>query len=171
MPQCAYTGAVPRIIPPGIAPAEPDVTNPGEGKRLNEEQDKDLPLREDIRLLGRLLGDTLREQEGTEAFEIVERIRRSSIAFHRDNDAAARDELEGTLDRLTTDETMIVVRAYSYFSHLANIAEDLHHIRRSRARWKVRASVPGRGAEPAMAWARVRRMWCRSSAMLARCEK
>jgi len=114
---------------------------------LTEENDKDLPLKEDIRLLGRLLGDTLREQEGTGAFEIVERIRRSSIAFHRDNDAAARDELEGTLDRLTTDETMIVVRAYSYFSHLANIAEDLHHIRRSRAH-RIAGSAPREGSLP-----------------------
>jgi phosphoenolpyruvate carboxylase len=114
---------------------------------LNESTDKDLPLREDIRLLGRLLGDTLREQEGTDAFEIVERIRRSSIAFHRDNDAAARDELEGTLDRLTSDETMIVVRAYSYFSHLANIAEDLHHIRRSRAH-RIAGSAPREGSLP-----------------------
>jgi phosphoenolpyruvate carboxylase len=114
---------------------------------LTDENDKDLPLKEDIRLLGRLLGDTLREQEGTEAFEIVEHIRRSSIAFHRDNDAAARDELEGTLDRLTTDETMIVVRAYSYFSHLANIAEDLHHIRRSRAH-RIAGSAPREGSLP-----------------------
>jgi phosphoenolpyruvate carboxylase len=114
---------------------------------LTDENDKDLPLKEDIRLLGRLLGDTLREQEGAEAFEIVERIRRSSIAFHRDNDAAARDELEGTLDRLTTDETMIVVRAYSYFSHLANIAEDLHHIRRSRSH-RIAGSAPREGSLP-----------------------
>ena len=114
---------------------------------MNEATDKDLPLREDIRLLGRLLGDTVREQEGAGAFEIVERIRRSSIAFHRDNDAAAREELEGTLDRLTTDETMIVVRAYSYFSHLANIAEDLHHIRRSRAH-RIAGSAPREGSLP-----------------------
>ncbi|HSJ97148.1 MAG TPA: phosphoenolpyruvate carboxylase, partial [Myxococcota bacterium] len=100
---------------------------------MSDHDDKDLPLREDIRLLGRLLGDTVREQEGEEAFDLIERIRRSSIAFHRDNDAEARAELEDILDRLSTDETMIVVRAFSYFSHLANIAEDLHHIRRSRA--------------------------------------
>lgn len=114
---------------------------------MTEQDDKDLPLREDIRLLGRLLGDTVREQEGAGAFEIVERIRRSSIAFHRDNDAAARDELEGTLDRLSTDETMIVVRAYSYFSHLANLAEDLHHIRRSRAH-QIAGSAPREGSLP-----------------------
>ncbi|MEK7302622.1 MAG: phosphoenolpyruvate carboxylase, partial [Pseudomonadota bacterium] len=46
--------------------------------------DKDLPLREDIRLLGRMLGDTLREQEGETAFELVENIRQTAIRFHRD---------------------------------------------------------------------------------------
>jgi phosphoenolpyruvate carboxylase len=100
---------------------------------LSKHEDKDLPLRQDIRLLGRLLGDTVREQEGADTFETIERIRRSSIAFRRDNDAAARAELEGILDQLTAEGTMIVVRAFSYFSHLANLAEDLHRIRRSRA--------------------------------------
>jgi phosphoenolpyruvate carboxylase len=114
---------------------------------LTEETDKDLPLKEDIRLLGRLLGDTVREQEGADAFDIVERIRRSSVAFHRDNDAAAREQLEGMLDALSTDETMMVVRAYSYFSHLANIAEDLHHIRRSRAH-QIAGSAPREGSLP-----------------------
>jgi len=112
---------------------------------LVDEADKDLPLREDIRLLGRLLGDTVREQEGAEAFEIVESIRRSSIAFHRDHDTEARAELEDMLDGLTADETMIVVRAYSYFSHLANIAEDLHHTRRSRAH-RISGSAPREGS-------------------------
>ncbi len=114
---------------------------------MNDADDKDLPLRDDIRLLGRLLGDTVREQDGEEAFELVERIRRSSIAFHRDNDTAARAELEEILDRLTAEETMIVVRAYSYFSHLANIAEDLHHIRRSRAH-RLAGSAPREGSLP-----------------------
>jgi phosphoenolpyruvate carboxylase len=114
---------------------------------LDEATDKDLPLKEDVRLLGRLLGDTVREQEGADAYEIVERIRRSSVAFHRHNDATARAGLEGILDALSTDETMMVVRAYSYFSHLANIAEDLHHIRRSRAH-QIAGSAPREGSLP-----------------------
>jgi len=112
---------------------------------LTGQEDKDLPLREDIRLLGRLLGDTVREQEGPDAFELVERIRRSSIAFHRDNDTEARAELEAILDGLSADETMIVVRSYSFFSHLANLAEDLHHIRRSRAH-QISGSAPREGS-------------------------
>ena len=103
------------------------------------EDDKDLPLKEDVRLLGRLLGDTVREQEGAETYEIVERIRQASIRFHRDNDAGARRELEATLDSLSADQTLVIVRAFSYFSHLANIAEDQHHIRRNRAHVRARS--------------------------------
>ncbi len=95
--------------------------------------EKDFPLRDDIRLLGRLLGDTIREQEGEAVFEIVERIRQTSIRFHRDEDEAARRELETILDSLSRGRTNQIIRAYSYFSHLANIAEDQHHVRRSRA--------------------------------------
>ncbi len=75
--------------------------------------DKDVPLRDDIRLLGRILGDTVREQEGEEVFELVEQIRRASIRFHRDNEVAARRELEATLDSLSADQTLAIVRAYS----------------------------------------------------------
>jgi phosphoenolpyruvate carboxylase len=95
--------------------------------------DKDLPLREDIRLLGRLLGDTVREQRGAVAFDTLERIRQSSIRFRRDEDRTAREELEKTLDSLPRSEAIAIIRAFSFFSHLANIAEDQHHIRRNRA--------------------------------------
>ncbi|HAG76343.1 MAG TPA: hypothetical protein DCL53_12970, partial [Thauera sp.] len=88
---------------------------------------KDHPLREDIRLLGRVLGDTVREQEGDATFDCIEQIRQNSVRFRRDDDIAARRELEDILDALSRDQTIQVVRAFSYFSHLANIAEDQHH--------------------------------------------
>ena len=102
---------------------------------------KDAPLREDIRLLGRILGDTVREQEGEETYQYVERIRQASIRFHRDNETGARRELAATVDSLDNDQTLAIVRAFSYFSHLANIAEDEHHIRRNRARDAVNADA------------------------------
>jgi len=108
------------------------------------DQDKDLPLREDIRLLGRLLGDTVRDQRGEAVFDLVERIRQLSVRFHRDDDREARQGLETTLDALSRDQTIDVVRAFSYFSHLANIAEDQHHIRRTRAHL-IRGSAPREG--------------------------
>ena len=106
--------------------------------------DKDLPLRDDIRLLGRILGDTVRSQEGEPVFAIVEHIRRTSIRFHRDEDEAARHELEATLNSLSHDQSIQIIRAFSYFSHLANIAEDQHHIRRTRAH-ALAASAPREG--------------------------
>jgi phosphoenolpyruvate carboxylase len=111
---------------------------------LLETPDKDLPLRDDIRLLGRILGDTVRSQEGEPVFAIVEHIRRTSIRFHRDEDEAARDELEATLNGLSHDQNIQIIRAFSYFSHLANIAEDQHHIRRTRAH-ALAASAPREG--------------------------
>jgi phosphoenolpyruvate carboxylase len=94
----------------------------------------DARLRDDIRLLGRILGDTVRDQEGADVFDLVERIRQTSIRFHRDEDRLARRELEQILDSMSTSETVRIVRAFSYFSHLANIAEDQNNIRQMRAR-------------------------------------
>jgi len=96
-------------------------------------EDKDAPLRDDIRFLGRMLGDTLREQEGNDAFTTVEHIRQLATRFHRHDDFAARDQLEALLTALPNEQTTQVARAFSYFSHLANIAEDQHHLRRGRA--------------------------------------
>jgi len=95
--------------------------------------DKDHPLREDIRLLGRLLGEVLRQQEGEAVFAVVETIRQTAVRFRRDSDTQAAAELDTMLKALTRDQSTSVVRAFSYFSHLANIAEDQHHNRRRHA--------------------------------------
>ncbi len=107
---------------------------------MNKEADRtefaaepDRLLRDDIRLLGRLLGDTIREQEGQEIFDLVELIRQTSVRFHRDGDETARHRLEAILEALTPTQSVQIVRAYSYFSHLSNIAEDQHQIRKLRA--------------------------------------
>ncbi len=93
-------------------------------------KDNERPLVEDIRLLGRLLGDEIREQEGQQAFELIEKIRTLSVAFRRDADHEADKALKKLLKGLTGDQTVSVIRAFTYFSHLANLAEDRHHIRR-----------------------------------------
>ncbi len=92
--------------------------------------EKNRPLVEDIRLLGRILGDTIREQEGAEAFELVERVRQLAVAYRLKSDARAGRALDRLLSSLSGDRTVSVIRAFSYFSHLANIAEDRHHLRR-----------------------------------------
>jgi phosphoenolpyruvate carboxylase len=112
--------------------------------KVVEVPDKDEPLRDDIRLLGRVLGDTIRDQEGAAVFATVERIRQTSVRFRREDDDGARRELELMLDGLSPDATILISRAFSYFSHLANIAEDQHHIRRTRAH-ALAASAPREG--------------------------
>jgi len=96
--------------------------------------EEDARLRNDIRLLGRILGDTVRDQEGADVFDLVERIRQTSIRFHRDDDKPARRELELILNSMSTSQTVRIVRAFSYFSHLANLAEDQNNIRQMRSR-------------------------------------
>ncbi|MET3117462.1 phosphoenolpyruvate carboxylase [Undibacterium sp. GrIS 1.8] len=109
------------------------------------EDDKDQSLREDIRRLGRILGDTVRNQHGDVVFDLIETVRQNSIRFRRDADEAAREELESTLDTLTNDQTTQVIRAFSYFSHLVNLAEDQHHIRRTR-KHLIAGSTPRAGS-------------------------
>ena len=94
---------------------------------------KDLPLRDDVRLLGRILGETLREQEGQASYDLIENVRRAAVRFRKTQDERDRVELDKTLDAMSPSETLVVVRAFSYFSQLSNIAEDLHHNRRHRA--------------------------------------
>jgi phosphoenolpyruvate carboxylase len=81
-------------------------------------------LSDDRRLLGRLLGDVVREQAGDAVFETIERIRQSAVGFRRAE--AGRAGMEAQLDALDIEQTLHVVRAFSYFSMLLNIAEDAH---------------------------------------------
>jgi phosphoenolpyruvate carboxylase len=99
----------------------------------SENRERDAPLRDDVRHLGRILGDTVRAQEGEGAFELIEKIRQTALRFHRNAEAAARQELQSTISSLPTEQAIRIIRAFGYFSHLANIAEDQHHIRRTRA--------------------------------------
>jgi phosphoenolpyruvate carboxylase len=107
--------------------------------------DKDAPLKEDIRLLGRLLGEVLRDQEGDTVYGVVETIRQTAVRFRRESDPQAGADLDKLLKKLTRDQTISVVRAFSYFSHLANIAEDQHHNRRRRAHL-LAGSAPQQGS-------------------------
>ena len=93
-------------------------------------RDNERPLVEDIRLLGRILGDVIRDQAGDAAFNLIEQIRKLSVSFRRDADHEADRALKKLLSGLSADQTVSVIRAFTYFSHLANLAEDRHHIRR-----------------------------------------
>ena len=93
-------------------------------------RDNERPLVEDIRLLGRILGDVIREQESPEIYELIEKIRKLSVAFRRDADQEADKALKKLLKGLSGEHAVSVIRGFTYFSHLANLAEDRHHIRR-----------------------------------------
>jgi len=89
-------------------------------------------LLDDIRHLGRILGDVIREQEGRETYELIERIRQMAVAYRAKRDADAGKDLDKLLKGLSADRAVSVIRAFSYFSHLANIAEDQHQVRQAR---------------------------------------
>ena len=93
-------------------------------------ENSEIPLTEDIRLLGKILGDVVREQDGDAVYGLVEQIRKLSVSFHRDANQKANQELTKLLKGLSSESAMKVLRAFTYFSHLANLAEDRHHIRR-----------------------------------------
>ena len=105
----------------------------------------DEALRDDIRLLGRILGETIRAFDGEETYDLIERIRQLAVRFHRDHDFTAQTELEAILASLSEERINKITRAFGYFSILANIAEDHHHTRRWRAHL-VAGSPPREGS-------------------------
>ena len=94
------------------------------------DQEKDAQLDDDIRLVGRLVGDVIREQVGDEVYEVVEKVRRLAVDARR---SATHDpELVKVLEALDVQTALHVVRAFSLFTLLANVAEDVHSNRRRR---------------------------------------
>jgi phosphoenolpyruvate carboxylase len=89
------------------------------------------PMREDIRLLGTILGDTVREQNGEEVFDLVERARVESFRVRRSE--IDRAELARLFDGIDVRLAVPVIRAFTHFALLANVAEDIHRERRRAA--------------------------------------
>ncbi|QDQ27303.1 phosphoenolpyruvate carboxylase [Chitinimonas arctica] len=106
---------------------------------------KDLPLEQDLALLASLLADTIRTETGDDTLKQIEAIRELAVRFVWEADTGAADELAATLSTLSHDNTVALARAFSYFSHLSNIAEDLHHNRRRRYH-RIQGSKPQRGS-------------------------
>ena len=88
--------------------------------------DIDVRLREDVHLLGELLGDTVREQHGEAFLQKIEAIRHSAKADR----SGGEEQLSSTLADLADDELLPVARAFNQFLNLANIAEQYQLIRR-----------------------------------------
>ncbi len=86
------------------------------------------PMRADIRLLGAILGDTVREQNGDEVFELVERARVE--AFRVRHSEIDRAEMARMFEGIDIHHAIPIIRAFSHFALLANVAEDIHRERR-----------------------------------------
>ena len=86
------------------------------------------PMRADIRLLGAILGDTVREHNGEEVFDLVERARVESFRVRRSE--IDRAEISRMFDGIDIHQAIPVIRAFTHFALLANVAEDIHRERR-----------------------------------------
>ncbi|HLM43598.1 MAG TPA: phosphoenolpyruvate carboxylase, partial [Myxococcaceae bacterium] len=109
----------------------------------------DLQLRRDVRLLGRLLGEVLIEQEGQSLFDLEERVRRLSIERRRGPKSgrrAAATQLAALLREMPLGQAEPVLRAFSTYFRLVNLAEQNHRIRRTRERANRGGQEPQRGS-------------------------
>jgi phosphoenolpyruvate carboxylase len=97
---------------------------------------------EDLRQLGRVLGDVLRAFGGPALFRTVEDIRQLATRYRRDERAEDARELDRRLKRLSREDTLSVVRAFSYFLQLANLAEDQEQIRTLRSPRAANGDAP-----------------------------
>ena len=102
-------------------------------------------LREDVRLLGGVLGETLRQREGSALFHIVERVRALSKSGRAGSDRDL-DALAELLRALPVESTVPIARAFSHFLTLANIAEQHHRVRRRREYLRDPGAPPQRGS-------------------------
>src|SRR6202521_2391773 len=94
-------------------------------------------LRDDVRLLGELVGEVLREQGGHDLFEGVEHIRQAAIRL-RSTDASDHALLGWVAERSTL-RLLHLVRAFSAYFHLINLAEQHHRVRTLRERQRSQA--------------------------------
>src|SRR4029079_17367796 len=103
------------------------------------------PLRDGVRLLGELLGDTVKRFAGEDVFDVVERVRALAKSSRSGNERAF-SELADVLAGMSLDEALPVARAFAQFLHLANIAEQHHRVRRRRAYQRDPDARPQRGS-------------------------
>jgi phosphoenolpyruvate carboxylase len=112
---------------------------------MSDSADPHQPLRDDVRLLGELLGQTLREQESAELLERVEGVR-ALAKRARSGDTGDFDTLAAELSAMPVGSALPVARAFAHFLNLANIAEQHHRIRRRRAYQRDPSAGPQRGS-------------------------
>ncbi len=94
-------------------------------------EDKEQALRDDVRMLGTLVGELIREQGGQELFDLVESARLRSIR-RREGNEKPDERLEDLVSNLDLDLALQVIRAFSTYFQMVNTAEKVHRIRRRR---------------------------------------
>ncbi|MYN12906.1 phosphoenolpyruvate carboxylase [Pusillimonas sp. TS35] len=104
-----------------------------------------LALRQDIRRLGKTLGEVIRECEGKTVYEAIEKLRRAAVKFRREGDPRDSRTLARQIQRLADEDSNSVARAFSYFLHLSNLAEDRDQNRRQRTH-DLADGAPTRGS-------------------------
>jgi phosphoenolpyruvate carboxylase len=115
-----------------ISPWNEGTRSPGVPYRVvMRPSDQHAAVGDDIRLLGRLLGDVVREQAGPAVYDLIEKVRRTAVGERRDG-TAPLTELAADLLPASIDDQLHVIRAFAWISLLANTAEDVHHERRRR---------------------------------------
>ncbi len=161
---CKYRG-------PTMAPNERNVTLPGVDIRARSAatpggeyvdlppgvgfEPKDEPLRRDINLLGRVLGRVLLEQEGKSLFDAEEEIRLLCKRLRSDYDPGLEERLKRRIEASSPGELRLIVRAFSVYFQLVNIAERYHRIRRRR-QYESSPGNPPQRASVASALSRLR---------------
>ena len=110
-------------------------------------------MRADIRLMGAILGDTVREQNGDEVFELVERARVESFRVRRSE--IDRADMVRMFQGIDIHRAIPVIRAFSHFALLANVAEDIHRERRRAVH--VEAGEPPQDSSLAATYAKLDR--------------
>jgi phosphoenolpyruvate carboxylase len=95
-------------------------------------KDPHKPLRDDVRLLGELLGETLRRDEGITHFERVERVRALAKLTRTGTGGEDFETLADEMRAMPVDAALPVARSFAHFLNLANIAEQHHRVRRRR---------------------------------------
>jgi phosphoenolpyruvate carboxylase len=115
---------------------------------------KDEPLRRDINLLGRVLGRVLIEQEGEDLFETEEEVRLLCKRLRFDYDPELDGRLRRQIDAMSVRELRRIVRAFSVYFQLVNIAERYHRVRRRR-QYEASPGNPPQRASVASALARL----------------
>ncbi len=114
-------------------PARPNPAVRGEPRGIGTAGARD-PLAREVRLLGSLLGQVIVEQEGLDLLELVERVRRRTIALRHAEDPAERATLSAELDSLDLPRAEALIRSFGLYFQLVNLAEERHRVRTLRRR-------------------------------------